>query len=102
MPYILAHDLGTSGNKATLYAADGTACGSFLAAYDSHFFNGCWAEQDPEDWWRAVCDSTRRLLEQAAIKPSEIAVVALSGQMMGCTPVDGEGRVLRPSMLYCD
>lgn len=102
MPYILAHDLGTSGNKATLYAADGTACGSFLASYDSHFFNGCWAEQDPEDWWRAVCESTRLLLECAAVKPSEIAVVALSGQMMGCTPVDAAGNALRPSMLYCD
>ena len=46
MNYILAHDLGTSGNKATLYAADGTARGSVLAAYDTHFFNGCWAEQN--------------------------------------------------------
>ena len=63
MNYILAHDLGTSGNKATLYAADGTARGSVLAAYDTHFFNGCWAEQNPDDWWKAVCDSTRSCAE---------------------------------------
>lgn len=102
MNYILAHDLGTSGNKATLYAADGTARGSVLAAYDTHFFNGCWAEQNPDDWWKAVCDSTRELLESARVDPHDVAVVALSGQMMGCTPVDAEGRALRPSMLYCD
>ena len=99
---ILAHDLGTSGNKATLYAFDGTARGSVLAAYDTRFFNGCWAEQDPEDWWKAVCDSTRQLLETARVDPSDVAVVSLSGQMMGCTPVDAAGRALRPSMLYCD
>ncbi len=102
MNYILAHDLGTSGNKATLYAADGTARGSVLAAYDTHFFNGCWAEQNPDDWWKAVCDSTRELLVRARVDPRDVAVVALSGQMMGCTPVDAEGRALRPSMLYCD
>ena len=102
MQYILAHDLGTSGNKATLYAADGTARGSVLVPYDTHFFNGCWAEQDPDDWWGAVCGSTRRLLEDAGVNAADVAVVALSGQMMGCTPVDAEGRALRPSMLYCD
>lgn len=102
MNYILAHDLGTSGNKATLYAADGSARGSVLASYGTRFFNGCWAEQSPDDWWRAVCDSTRRLIEGAGVDPRDVAVVALSGHMMGCTPVDSEGRALRPSMLYCD
>lgn len=100
--YVLAHDLGTSGNKAVLYAADGTARGSVLATYGTRFFNGCWAEQDPDDWWQAVCDSTRQLLEGARVDPRDVAAVALSGQMMGCTPVDASGHALRPSMLYCD
>ena len=99
---ILAHDLGTSGDKATLYTAAGTRLGSVTAAYPSNFFNGCWAEQEPDDWWRAVCDSTRRLLAETKVDPADIAVVALSGQMMGCTPVDAQGNALRPSILYCD
>ena len=99
---ILAHDLGTSGNKATLYAADGAKVGSVTVGYDARFFNGCWAEQEPEDWWRAVCTSTKRLLEETKTDPSRIAVVALSGQMMGSTPVDATGQALRPSILYCD
>ncbi len=102
MRYILAHDLGTSGNKATLYSEEGTQIASATVAYPSNFFNGTWAEQYPENWWRAVCDSTRALLAEAAVTPAEIAVVALSGQMMGCTPVDKEGNALRPSILYCD
>ncbi len=102
MRYILAHDLGTSGNKATLYSEEGLQVASATVAYPTRYFNGTWAEQEPEDWWRAVCDSTRALLAQAAVAPADISGVALSGQMMGCTPVDRRGRALRPSILYCD
>jgi xylulokinase len=100
--HLLAHDLGTSGNKATLYSEDGRLVASRTVPYPTRFFNGNWAEQEPADWWRAVCESSRSLLAAARIAPSEIAVVALSGQMMGCTPVDRAGRALRPSILYCD
>lgn len=100
MDYLLAHDLGTSGNKATLFSADGQLVASRTCAYETHYFNGNWAEQNPDDWWRAVCTSTRALL--AGIDPTRIACVALSGQMMGCTPVDRQGQALRPSILYCD
>jgi xylulokinase len=102
MKYILAHDLGTSANKATLYTEEGRQLASVTAEYPSRFFNGAWAEQEPEDWWRAVCVSTRGLLAQANAAPADIAVVSLSGQMMGCTPVDAQGNALRPSILYCD
>jgi xylulokinase len=100
--YLLAHDLGTSGNKATLYTTDGSLIASRTCPYDTRFFNGNWAEQDPRDWWSAICRSTQELLIEARADASDIAVVALSGQMMGCTPVDREGNSLRPSILYCD
>ena len=98
--YLLAHDLGTSGNKATLYDEEGKLVASRTVAYSTRYFNGNWAEQEPAHWWRAVCDSTQALVAQ--VNPAEIAVVALSGQMMGCTVVDKHGEVLRPSILYCD
>ncbi|MGC1460800.1 MAG: xylulokinase [Terracidiphilus sp.] len=100
--YLLAHDLGTTGNKGTLYTPEGQLVASYACSYPTHYFNGNWAEQNPDDWWQAICVSTRKLLEQAAVRPEEIEVVALSGQMMGCTPVDGQGNALRPSILYCD
>ncbi len=99
-PYLLAHDLGTSGNKATLFTVDGRLVASRTCPYETRYFHGNWAEQDPADWWRAVATTTQQLV--AEIDPAEIACVALSGQMMGCTPVDREGNPLRPSILYCD
>jgi len=98
--YLLAHDLGTSGNKATLFDTDGKMIASKTSSYDTNFFNNNWAEQNPDDWWKAVCESSATLL--AEIEPGDIAAVALSGQMMGCLPVSADGSALRPSMIYCD
>jgi len=98
--YLLAHDLGTSGNKAVLFDTDGRMIASQTSAYDTNYFNTNWAQQDPADWWRAVCESSRTLL--AEVDPGDVAAVALSGQMMGCLPVGAGGQALRPSIIYCD
>ena len=98
--FLLAHDLGTSGNKATIFSLDGNLVASRTVAYTTKYSNSNWAEQNPEDWWRAVCASTRDLLK--GMEVDEIACVAFSGQMMGCLPVDKKGVPLRSHLLYCD
>ncbi|MFV0529091.1 MAG: xylulokinase [Lachnospiraceae bacterium] len=100
--YILAHDLGTSGNKATLFSENGAMIGSAVFSYDAHYFNATWVEQDADDWWNAVCHTTRQLLTETAVAPADIAAVSFSGQMMGCLCVDRQGRPLRPSMIWAD
>lgn len=98
--YLLAHDLGTSGNKATLYSTDGELVKSVTYGYGLKVTNGNWAEQDPLAWWEAVCKSTRALTE--AVDVSRIAAVSFSGQMMGCVCVDADGEPLRPAMIWAD
>ncbi len=102
MKYLLAHDLGTSGDKATLFSTEGKLMGSAVHSYDTHYFNDTWVEQDPDDWWNAVCESTRGLLASCHTDPADIAAVSFSGQMMGCLCVDREGRPLRPSIIWAD
>ncbi len=97
---ILAHDLGTSGNKATLFSEDGELIASCSHAYDTFYGPNGVAEQNAEDWWDAVRISTRTLL--AGQEPDRVAAIAFSGQMMGCLCVDRDGRPLRQHMLYCD
>ncbi|MBN1878132.1 MAG: FGGY-family carbohydrate kinase [Anaerolineae bacterium] len=100
--YILAHDLGTTGNKATLYDREGKLVGSALYGYATQYAQPRWAEQDPEDWWRAVCASTQQLLVQAGVRRSEVACVTFSGQMMACAPVDDHARPLRKAIIWAD
>ncbi|MFW5769395.1 MAG: xylulokinase, partial [Spirochaetota bacterium] len=52
------------------------------------------------DWWRAVCDSSRNLLD--GVDSGDVRAVALSGQMMGSLCVDANGRPLRDALIYCD
>jgi xylulokinase len=100
--YILAHDLGTSGNKATLYGVDGTLRCSVVCDYPTYTPQDRFVEQDPMDWWGAVCRGTRELLEKAKAAPEEVLCVSFSGQMMGCLPVDAQGNPLRRSIIWAD
>lgn len=98
--YLLAHDLGTSGNKATLYSTSGELIKSRTYAYDTHFFNQNWAEQDPSMWWQAVVQTTKDIIE--GINAKDILAVAFSGQMQGCVCIDKEGKPLRPAVIWAD
>ena len=66
--YVIAHDLGTTGNKATLYDREGSLVGASFSGYETEYAHTGWAEQNPDDWWQAVCLSTRRLLSETGIK----------------------------------
>ena len=98
--YLIAHDLGTSGNKATLFTEDGRLVKSVTHSYGTHFYNGNWAEQDPLDWWKAVCTCNHQLLD--GIDKTMVAGVAFSGQMMGCVPVGKKGELLRSAIIWAD
>jgi xylulokinase len=100
--FILAHDLGTSGNKATLFSLDGKLGASCLYEYPTQYPKQNRAEQNPDDFWKAVCLSTRRLLEEAHLSGGDVAAVCFSGQMMGCLLVDAEGKALRPMIIWAD
>lgn len=98
--YLLAHDLGTSGNKATLYSTEGELVKSCVHSYDMLVSNNNWVEQRPEDFWNAVCISTKELVQD--IDVNDIAAISFSGQMMGCICVDKEGRALRNALIWAD
>lgn len=100
--YILAHDLGTTGNKATLFDRQGQVKASFYCGYNTVYPKPNWAEQNPEDWWRAVCQSTQHLIKNAKIEPDQIACVSLCGHMMGCVAVDRKSNPLRSAMIWAD
>lgn len=98
--YLLAHDLGTSGNKATLYSTEGELVKSCVHSYDMLVSNNNWVEQRPEDFWNAVCISTKELVQD--IDVNDIAAISFSGQMMGCICVDKEGKALRNALIWAD
>jgi xylulokinase len=100
--YILAHDLGTTGNKANLFDERGQPVASAFAGYETAYPRPGWAEQDAADWWRAVRDSTQELLASSGVAPGDIAVVSFSGMMNGALAVDATGTPLRSAIIWAD
>jgi xylulokinase len=99
---IIAHDLGTTGDKASLHTESGALVTSVTEPYGTDFRPGGVAEQNPLDWWNAVCAATRRLLAQADVAPGRIAVMGFSGQMMGAVLLDSAFEPVRPALIWAD
>ena len=96
--HIIAHDLGTGGDKATIYDVDGTCLASLFVSYETFYPAAGWHEQHPADWWDAVAGGTRRLLADTGVEGREVACLALSGQSLGVVPLDEAGQLLRSSV----
>ncbi|NJN99612.1 MAG: pentose kinase [Anaerolineales bacterium] len=92
---IIAYDLGTGGNKASLYDSDGICLASTFVAYDTYYPQAGWHEQRPMDWWNSVVESTRQLLGKVKVDAGDIECLAISGHSLGVVPVDAHHHLLR-------
>ncbi len=99
---IISHDLGTTGDKATLVGADADVIASCTSSYPVDFGPRGKAEQEPEDWWQAVCAATRELLDRTGVAAGRIEGISFSGQMMGAVLLDGGGVPVRPAIIWAD
>ncbi|GAA1322577.1 xylulokinase [Leucobacter albus] len=99
---IIAHDLGTTGNKASLHADDGRPLAAVTVPYPAHFAAGGVAEQDPHDWWNAVAQATRELLARTETPAHAVTGLVVSGQMMGAVLLDADGMPVRPAIIWAD
>ena len=100
--YVIAHDLGTSGNKATLFDSEGRLCASSFSGYQTMYPYPGWAEQNQADWWGAVKTSTLDLLHKFTEAKKNIVAISFSGTMMCCSPVDAQGDPLYNAIIWSD
>jgi xylulokinase len=99
----LGIDVGTGGSRAVVVDAAGAVVASHAAAHPAiHSAQVGWAEQNPEDWYRAVKEAIAGLFLDGGVDPAAIEAVGLTGQMHGCVMLDDEGAVLRPALIWCD
>ena len=99
---ILAIDIGTTACKAALVALDGSVVGSGQAEYPTYHPRPLWAEQDPEDWWRAAVEATRAALLAAAGGPPDVVAIGLSSQRETVALTDARGRPLARAISWMD
>lgn len=102
--YVLAHDVGTTGSKTCLYRIDDelTQVAAAIGEYPLYMTDGGGAEQRADDWWSAICRSTRTVLERSGVGREQIAAMGFCCQMQGSILVDKAGQALRNPMIYMD
>lgn len=99
---LLGLDLGTSGTKGVLINPQGDLAGKEKSNYELNRPNEGWAEQDPEDWWKAVKQVVKSLVDGVDNSSEKISAIALSGQMHGSVFLDSTRGVIRPPILWND
>ena len=100
--YLLGIDIGTSACKVALFNKNGDVIGTTDGEYPVYYPKPGWAEQNPEEWWQAVCLAIKKLLEESDICPDDIAGIGIDGQSWSAIPIDKDGTVLANTPIWMD
>ncbi|MDX1413855.1 MAG: FGGY-family carbohydrate kinase [Candidatus Promineifilaceae bacterium] len=100
--YVLAIDLGTSGPKVALANLQGKIIASGSGSMETILLPHGGAEQDPQEWWRAIKSVTHDLLAQETVPRENIAAICCTTQWSGTVPVDRHGSPLMNAIIWLD
>jgi xylulokinase len=101
--YVLGIDVGTGGTRALIIDEQGRVVASATEEHEPFASPKIgWAEQRPEDWWRATGIAVKSALAKAKLSGDAIACVGFSGQMHGAVMLDEKMQVVRPALIWCD
>lgn len=99
---LLGIDVGTTGAKAALFTPDGCLRAVGQSEYNTRHIRPGWVEQDPEDWWRAVCSATRQALAGVPEGRQQVMGIAVSSQGPTLLPLDRAGQPVCPALIWMD
>ncbi|MCR5544849.1 MAG: FGGY-family carbohydrate kinase [Lachnospiraceae bacterium] len=104
MAYILAYDIGTTGVKTCLFQIEDKIklIAGATSSYNLYMVDNGGAEQDVEEWWSAMCISTKNVFDKTKIQPSQISGISFCSQMQGLVLVDKNGTPVHRPMSYMD
>lgn len=105
--YVLGVDLGTSGPKVALADTHGRLLGHGAAPSGLRLLPGGGVEQDPHEWWSAICAAAKQALADAAARlghdpAPHVAAVCFSAQWGGTVPVAADGTPTHPAVIWMD
>lgn len=101
-PLLLGIDIGTSACKVALFTSDGAVAAQASGEYAVLHPQSGWAEQNPDDWWSAVCGALRQMLKASATDPRRIVGIGVDGQSWSAIPIDADGNTLCNNPIWFD
>lgn len=102
--YVIAYDVGTTGIKTCLIEIDKNIkiLSSAMEGYNLYVLDNGGAEQDPEEWWSAMCKTTKRIFENSQIRPEQVEGLSFCSQAQGLVLVDKDGKAVHRAFSYMD
>ncbi len=99
---LLGIDIGTSACKVAAFDEDGKVLAQANRPYRVYYPQNGWAEQNPEEWWEAICDAVREVLSEDGVSAEQIKGIGVDGQSWSAIPVDENGSVLHNTPIWMD
>lgn len=100
--YYIGIDIGSGSVKTALLDAGNHSIRTASREYATFYPQQGHVEQNPDDWYSAVCESLRELLSITGVSRDSIGGVGLSGTSHVPTMLDNKGLAVRPSILWND
>lgn len=99
---LLGIDIGTSACKIAIFRKSGEVVATANGDYNVYYPQLGLAEQDPDEWWSAVCKATKECIQKGNVNPADIVGIGVDGQSWSAIPIDKEGNVLTRTPIWMD
>ena len=102
--YVIAYDIGTTGVKTCLFEIENEIklISSAMEGYQLYILPDGGAEQDPDEWWSAICGTTKKVFSQTDVTPEQVEGISFCSQMQGLVLVDKDGTPVHRAFSYMD
>ena len=100
--FLIGIDIGTTGSRSILFDLRGQPLSSSYMEYPVETPYPGWAEQDPNQWWKATLSNLKKVVDKAKVDPQKIAVISVTGHQPSPVFLDREGNPLCKSLLWMD
>ena len=102
MKYLLGIDFGGGASKATLLSEEGNIVAEHSVEYPTLHPSAGFCEQNPDDWYKALCEDTTELIKKADISADDILAIAIDSATHTAVLCDENYKPLRPAIHWTD
>ncbi len=102
--YVISYDIGTTGVKTCLFEIENEIklLSAAMEGYQLYILPDGGAEQDPDEWWSALCSTTKKVFSQTDITPEKVEGISFCSQAQGLVLVDRDGKPVHRAFSYMD
>ena len=98
---LLGIDFGSGGCKVTAIDGTGVILGEASVEYTTHYEHQGWSEQDPDDWYPAMCEALAKVRNKG-VDFSAIKAVSFDGSTHNAVLMDENMKPIRRTIMWTD